>query len=129
MSLQNVIEQLTVNAEPEPERVLSISFEIATLWTRAETDVPSQGSARITFLSPSGRSLRGTEHPINLSETVRVRSSVHFQGLPIGDEPGRHLFRMELQNEGETEWRQVAAIPVQIVYVPQESEQAIIEPE
>jgi hypothetical protein len=59
---------------------------------------------------------------IDLSEKERSRNRARFPGVPV-EEPGRHFFLVEVQNEAENEWHQVAAIPLMIVFRPSEEEQ------
>jgi hypothetical protein len=124
VSLQNVVEQLTISREPGPVAI-PVSLDIMTLWARADPDVPTKGRARTTFLSPSGVVNDGPfEYDIDLSKHRRYRSRGHIQPLRV-EEAGRHTFRVELQKEGETEWRQVASIPLEINFViPEGTEQA-----
>lgn len=129
VSLQNVIEQVTIPAGPQPNTVLPIELDIMTLWARTDFDTPTQGRARVTFLSPSGLANDGPfEFSIDLSKYNRHRSRGRFQTLHIS-ESGRHTFLVELQNESGTEWRQVAAIPLEVDFAPPETEQAAGEPE
>ncbi|MEE8389820.1 MAG: hypothetical protein V3S14_03355, partial [Anaerolineae bacterium] len=121
VSLQNVIEQITILADPQPDAVLPIELDIMTLWARTDLDTPVRGHARVTFLSPSGLVSDGPlEFDVDLSKHNRHRCRGRFQGLHIS-EPGRHAFLVELQqNEDGTEWHQVAAIPLEVNFVPPE---------
>lgn len=123
ISLHNVIEQLTIREEPAPRAVVPATFEVVTLWARLDFDVPSRGRARLTFVSPSGSVLDPQEYDIDLSQFHRHRQRSRFQGLPVR-EHGRHAFLVELQNEDETTWHQVAAVPVGVVFAPRQREGA-----
>lgn len=122
MSLHDVIEQLTIRDEPRPDGMLPIQLEVATLWARSDFDAPSQGCGRFTLLSPSGIVAPPFDFDVDLSKFKRTRTRLVYQGFPAR-EPGRHIFRVELQNEGETEWHQVAATPLEVIFVPPEAEQ------
>lgn len=113
VSLQNVIEQINIVEELQPDGMVNIPLEIITLWARAKPDVPDQGKSRITFLSPSGKVLGSTESEVDLSKHERSRTRLKFQGIPIR-EPGHYIFRVELQDKRA--WHQVAIIPLQVVY-------------
>ncbi len=126
VSIQNVIEQITVPGEPQPEQVVGIAFEVVSLWSRSDFDVPSHGQARLTYLSPSGRRTGPVEFDLDLSEYERLRTRRAFQGLPVA-EPGRHNWLVELRNEGEDEWQEVASIPIKVMFVPVESEEQAAE--
>jgi len=108
--------------------MVPIPLDVVTLWVRANTDIPSRGYTRLIFLSPSGTVIGSLESEVDLSEYERYRTRTHFQGLPV-TEPGRYTFRVELQNEGESEWHQVALIPLRIIFMPPEAEQAESETE
>lgn len=122
VSIQNVLEQLTIKGKPESGVVVPIPLEAVTLWVRTDPDMPSRGRTRLTFLSPSGEALGEVESEIDLTEFERHRHRVHFQQLPV-EESGRHVFRVELQHEGEDEWHQVAAIPLSIHFMLPDPEQ------
>lgn len=128
VSLQNVIEQITIRGEPILDTVVPIPLDVVTLWVRTNTDMPGQAHTRLTFLSPSGTVLGSLESEVDLSEYERYRARTHFQALPV-TEPGRYIFRIELQNEGASKWRQVAIVPLRITFTPPETEQAGSEPE
>lgn len=115
VSLQNIIEQINIKGEPIPDTAVAIQLEVVTLWARANTDGPSRGSTHLTLLSPSGKALGSFESEVDLSEYQRFRTRTHFQALPV-TESGRYNFRVELQNEGESEWHQVAMVPVEIAF-------------
>jgi hypothetical protein len=128
ISLQDVIEQIEIHGEPIPNGVLPIVLDVATLWTRSSPDEPSSGHTRLTFLSPSGEALSTLEADLDLSKHERHRSRMRFQGLTLR-ESGRHYFRVELRGEDETEWHQVAAVPLEIAFKPPETGQTENEPE
>jgi hypothetical protein len=122
VSIYNVIEQINVPGEPQPDRVLDIIVEIVTLWVRSDFDVPSHGDARLTFISASGQRGGSVEFELDLSEFERLRTRRLFEGLPVA-EPGRHTWLVELRNEGEEEWQEVASVPLKVVFMPTESDE------
>jgi hypothetical protein len=113
ISIQNVLEQITVSAPPRPGATIPIEVEVVSLWTKTDPAVPHRGKARITLLSPSGQALRTAELEIDLSVYERYRTRNRLQGLPVA-ESGRHVFRVEVREAGAEVWRLVAAIPLQI---------------
>jgi len=121
VSLQNIIDQINIRGEPIPDSVVAVQVEVVTSWVRADFDVPSQATTRLTFLSPSGNVLGSFESDIDLSEYERFRARAKFEGLPM-PEPGRYAFRMELKNIGGSEWHEVATIPLKIVFGSPETE-------
>jgi hypothetical protein len=125
VSIFNVIEQISITGEPKPQGVAPVRFEIVTLWARSDFDEPARGRVRITFTSPSEKKVKlGEERDIDLSKYERLRARQIIQGLPVR-EPGRHVIRVELQNEGENRWRKVASIPLKIRFVSPETKPEI----
>lgn len=118
ISLLEVLEQLTIAGPPTPG-VVPVRFEVVTLWGRSDTDQPSRGHARLLFLTPSDTVTGEHEHDIDLSVYQRTRNRTLMTGLPV-QETGRHHFRVQLRDEGETEWRDVADIPLQVSLEPSE---------
>lgn len=122
VSLQNIIEQINIRAEPMPDGKLPIVLHTMTLWVRTDSNTPARGRGRVKFVSPSGQAAAPLEFDINLSEYTGHRTRGKFGGLPV-TEPGRYSFRVDFQEEGEDEWRQVASVPVEVIFTPPESEQ------
>ena len=118
VSLLDVVEQVNIRDKPSPDGGMLTPLDLMTLWARADLDRPAQGQGRVTFLSPSDEVNDGPfEYDIDLSQHGRNRSRGRFRALHIGGS-GRHVFRVELRNEGETEWRKVADIPLEISFTP-----------
>ena len=128
VSIHNVVEQLNINSILEPDFVLNIGLEAVSFWVRTDPDISVRGHTRLSFLSPSGDSLGSFESEIDLSEHERGRTIIHFDQLPI-QTPGRHYFRIELRSEGESEWNNVAAIPLMVVFTPPDNGEEISQPE
>jgi hypothetical protein len=123
VSIQNVLEQVTVGIEPMPETLIPMSFEVITLWARGDPSKPIRGRMRLTFLFPSGQAFEEpVEAEINLSRTERQRQIFRFPGLPV-TEPGRHIIRIECLEEGESEWHEVARTPLRLIFKPPEEMQ------
>jgi hypothetical protein len=116
LSLLDVIEQINISGPPAPNGAVGLTLDLTTLWVREDPEVPEQGHARITFVSPSGAGLKSILTNVDLSEHERLRSRVRFVGLPA-PEVGRYTFRVDFANEGTEEWNEVASIPIRIVFV------------
>jgi len=89
VSIQDVIEQIIINAEPTENGFLPFPLELITLWGRKELDKPDSGTERVSFITPSGNSTVISEAKIDLSKVERHRPRVRFPGLPIS-EGGRY---------------------------------------
>ena len=122
LTLQDVIEQVIIMDTPKPDGVLDISMNVTTLWARSDPAVPCQGRTRFAYCNPAGTPYVTAEMGINLSKSLHHRTIWNIHRLPVR-EGGRYTFRVESQNEGETEWHQVAAIPLEIIFSPQPIEQ------
>jgi hypothetical protein len=116
VSIHNVIEQLNVAAEPAPDLVIGIAYELVSLWVRSEIDTPTKGRTRVTLISPTGATTAVAEMPIDLSQVERARHRISCQGLHVTG-PGRYVFRVELSEE-DGEWRRVASVPLRVVFTP-----------
>jgi hypothetical protein len=117
VSIQNALEQVNVTGEPAPGQVVPMRMEVVSMWVRTEPEIPAQGKLRVEFHAPSGKVFGQLELPVDLTKHERFRSQVHFDGLPA-EEVGRHYFYVNLQEEDEGEWRQVAAVPLTMVFRP-----------
>ena len=121
-SLLEILEQLTIPESPLPEgkiTLIPISFDVVTLWSRASDNQAARGSAKLLFITPSGKIVGEHEHNVDLTVYSRARTRTRMAGLPI-QEAGRYQFRVQLRHDGETEWRDVATVPLQISFDPVE---------
>lgn len=114
VSIQDVIEQITINAKPEKNGFLPFPMELITLWGRDANNKPSKGLERVTFVAPSGKYEIVSEVEINLAKAERHRQRTRFPGLPIG-EAGRYYFKIETKNDSN-DWKQVSVIPLQVAF-------------
>lgn len=115
VSIHSVLEQLNVVGEPAPDLAIPVAFEVVTLWARTTPDIPAQGMARVTLIDPLQNSTTISRLKIDLSETERARHRVIGRGMPAS-QPGRYRFQVDMQIEGETEWRQMAIVPLTVVF-------------
>ena len=123
VSIQNVIEQLNIPDEPIPDGVVVTPLNLVTLWMRSDLEVPARGHSRIIFQSPSGGASNPVELEVDLTNSKRTRSRLISETLPV-EEPGLHIFRVELKIEDEAEWHEVAIVPLEILFRPQDEYQS-----
>lgn len=121
VSLQSVIEQITIADAPKPDGIIPLSLQVMTLWARSDFDVPSQGQARLSLLLPSGELAKEFETVLDLSEARRLRTGLRMEGFPAS-ESGRYTLRVEFRNEGEELWRFGAAVPIEVLFEPPKAE-------
>jgi len=117
VSIQEAIERITVPGEPDPKVAIQFPMQLVTLWVRSQPDQPARSQARLTFLSPSGEQLIEVDLPLDLTEHERLRTPAQIGALPA-PEAGRYYFYLDLQIEGENDWKRVAAIPLTIRFDP-----------
>jgi len=114
ISLITVIEHITV---PKAQEGVSIAvpLELATLWERRDPDLPASGHARISLELPGGKApvVAQGEFPVDLSSYRRLRGLFLIHDLPV-PAAGTYYFRVELREENEDNWRQVARVPLEI---------------
>lgn len=113
VSIQNVLEQINVTVEPAPELVINIPYQIVSMWVRSEADMPAKGRSRITLIEPDGNTIVVAEMPIDLTEVERSRQRVYCQGLRV-PAAGRYVFRVELLEDGQPDWRLAASVPLRV---------------
>jgi hypothetical protein len=122
ISLHNVIDQITVNAEPIPNGILPITFDIVSSWIRKYDDQPTEGTSRFTFRHPSGKIIILNELPIDLRNNLRARQRIHLNNLLL-EEAGRHIFLVELKDSTSNNWKEVATIPLTVIFNPIQQKQ------
>jgi hypothetical protein len=119
ISLQNVLERLTVKGNPQPQTVIPMPLQIATMWIRAVPDEPTRGHTRVQFVLPSGAIFTSHEVDIDLTEHETHRHVLSLTNLPIS-EAGRHFVIVETQDENGEDWHQVASVPLRIRFQPED---------
>lgn len=124
ISLFNVIEQLTILTQPQPNMIPQFSLDIVTLWGRSDDAITAQGCSRVTLVSPSGEEIGQGEGEIDLVKHERLRARRRFPlGLNLKD-AGRYYFRIELKLDDEEEWHTVAKIPLKVTIESPPSDEA-----
>ena len=127
LSIVDLIEKLTLHhAPPALGKVVGAKIDLVLLteWRRRDEGKPCRGAARVEWVSPSGgpMDLGPVEYAIDLDSTGTVRSIGTIPLLPVSAE-GRYRFRVLLQEEGGTEWVEVAYYPVDIAFRPHQAEE------
>ncbi len=117
VSLQNILETLTISGEVTGEIKLPMQYEIFSEWTRTDENQPAKGMMRLFFCDPADECKQQLQLPVDLSEHLFARTRVKSGGLTI-NEPGRYKFLVELKLDGSDKWEQVAALPLVVNFEP-----------
>jgi hypothetical protein len=123
VSMQNVVEQISISEEPRPDAVLGSQMDLITFWTRAGNDEPGRGESRVYVISPSGERRPSIEQKVDLTKHARLRNRLTIQMLKVA-ESGRYSFVVEYRNHGDEDWTRVASVPLQVIFEPPEPETA-----
>ena len=114
LSIHNVLEQINVSVEQTADLVIDLPHTIVSLWVRSETTAPARGTSRVCLVDPAGEKTAVSEMPVDLTKAESVRHRIIRRGLRIAGS-GRHLIQVELLEDGQTEWRLVASVPLRVV--------------
>jgi hypothetical protein len=117
VSLQNVLEQLTIIGEPSHDLKLRLELAIVSFWIRSNMEQPAFGRVRVTFVSPSGEDLASIESEINMLDHARSRNIMRAGVLPL-PEAGYYNFRVDVQHKDSDTWQQVALVPLEVKFNP-----------
>lgn len=95
---------------------LPVNIEIVSLWLRRNPDEPERAAARIMLEKPNAEPHDfGKVFDVDLSgEFKRLRTRVRISGFPA-KESGRYIMSVQLQQAGQSEWDEVARLPLDIV--------------
>jgi len=113
VSFIEVLEQINLQRDVSFPINIGIQLDLVSLWVRSPHDEPTQGTARVTFITPSKERSDLLELPIDLTKSERHRTRFRFLGLPI-KELGYHYFLVQYREEGKSRWRQAAKVPLSI---------------
>jgi hypothetical protein len=117
VSLFVVLEQLKITGVPAPDAALGIQFDVVSLWERSDPERPVRGDCQIAIVSPGGVQLHAFQIGIDLETHGRARTRLHVGGFPAV-EAGRYLIVAGLREGGATEFREVAHVPVHLIFEP-----------
>ncbi len=119
ISLIDIVEEIMVPVPPTyiTERKplpLALAITVVSLWRRELDDQPTKGRGRVRLLMPHQNEAKQISvYEIDLSEKLRTRAYGDIPGIPFMG-PGTYRFIIQLQNEREDEWKEVASIPLRV---------------
>src|SRR5438552_6089782 len=116
MSLIDAIEEITIETgEPPPQewRLVPIQAVLVSFFERSNPAIPEQARVKIEIVAPSGDvHSKPLITEIGLKDSVRSRTFVHMEGLPIHGF-GAHRFIVSISQDGENDWMRVAELPLE----------------
>ncbi len=115
MSLVNILEEVTIQGEPDPKKKIPIPLLLTTLWVRVDRDLPVKVNSRYCLKSPSGETIQTIERQIDLTEYRRLRFRAQFFNIVL-PESGTYEFISAVQTESG-EWEDVDSIPLEVNFV------------
>ena len=125
-SLINVIEEVGLPIAP-PEggpgestddraRLSPAHFEMVIWWVRSQEETPERGRGRISLILPDEQVVGTQEVDVDLTVFLRLRTRVHFPGLPDGG-AGNYRFLVEYKS-GDDDWEPKYEYPVRVTAGP-----------
>jgi hypothetical protein len=116
LSIFDTFEELTILQPVDEPGIVPFSFQLVTLWARADGSKPVKGRARMVTVNPGQDEGAPTLIQIDLTQHTRLRQRVTFGALKV-KAAGVKEFRLDLENEDGT-WQTVARIPLEIKVEP-----------
>jgi hypothetical protein len=120
VSLIDIVEEITIQGPVLPSEeggtsAFTITMALVSLWRRDPEDQPTKGQARVLLFAPNGEPLKEfSVYSIDLSEKLRMRAFGNIPVFPFRG-PGSYHFSIQLQDEREEEWKEVASIPLRLI--------------
>ena len=125
LSLFNVIEQVTVNVDPQkkdsfPSKegiVVPFPFEIVTLLSKSteEYDKDYFFSAKVSSIDPNGKITGEIPFETKIDkDKKRIRLNIKTDGIKVTIEGG-YLFRLSVKAKGEKEYVDLGELPMEVM--------------
>jgi hypothetical protein len=124
ISLMENLEELQVKIDDDKYDKMAgvkipINFEIIHFLTRDEGKEKETGQIIIDFISPLNKKVNRTPliQEIEIKKPYkRIRAIFYIHGIALKME-GRYYFRIKLKTENEKEFKQIANLPIDIIFV------------
>jgi len=119
ISLEQIVEQVTINGLPGEETVVPLQFDVASYWVRSDPQVPAVGEVQIGVRFPDGEQIPLIVAPVrlDLSSHHRMRTRIHLDALPVKGN-GRQYLIVEFRESADLPWRPVSDFPITIFFAP-----------
>jgi hypothetical protein len=118
LSLIDVLEEVTLGELPpledNKEQIIRLPVSVASLWQRKPESDPTKGTVRLSLISPHQETVKEFEYEADLSkEKQRLRTIARLDGIRFRG-IGTYRFLVQIRGEKETDWREVATLPLSI---------------
>ena len=117
ISIINVIEAIKIAETPSEEKTLNAPIQFVSVWSRTNLGKTHKGESLYAFYSPSGELIKEVEHPVDLKKYERMRTRVSLGDMKLPDGSGKYEVKVKYRNNKDDEWRDVASIPLKIVFL------------
>ena len=118
ISLLEVLEQINIPAGAQFPLVAPIQSDFVSFWYRSNPNQPERGTCRISVVTPNNQAREATQQTVDLTVYQRSRTIARSAGITL-DAPGIYQFIIDLRQEGQQEWENVAHVPVSVVTTEQ----------
>ena len=120
ITLFEVLEELRVEIYPLPSEsaLIPVQMQLVSFLTRSIDNLPCRGEVRFRLLDPSGSITVDRNYPVDLTTSERLRLRVSVPSLRIR-ESGRYQYNVQVRQDGQTDWEEVAKIPLTLNLVPE----------
>ena len=113
VSMFQVLDELKAPlSELEMPATVPLEWSLTTLWMREDLTISEEFATRVDIISPKGKTLGGSEAPVDMSAHKRHRMITNQDRLSI-DGPGIYLFRIEYKAKNGR-WVRAAEVPLEL---------------
>lgn len=117
VSLQNIVEMVTVLGEPSAEKPGVIFAELVSLWWRGLDGASVSGKVRIYYEAPTGERADDIILDLPSSSVPFHHTRLSLPGFPVVA-TGLYNFYIELKLDDQAEWELVSKIPLIVASQP-----------
>ena len=89
-------------------------MEVVSLWYRSKNSQASQGTARLRIENEDHQVIGTAEIAIDLISSVRFRSRIRLDGLPIQSETSKFIFFVIELSTSDNQWIETARVPLDL---------------
>ena len=112
VSLEHIIEQITVQRTMQVKKAIPIELDVMTLWEIDDSSDAATYTSRLVVVSPDKEELASSEMEVNLTKHKRSRNRIHLRGLPFQGF-GHYILRVDLKHDDQ--WKAVGSVHIDVV--------------